>query len=208
LSQYRMELHSFFRLNLIPTPWENQYVIMLYLKTDIERQLVPMLIAGEEEAFTLLYDSYSAMLFGVITRIVDDPQDAQNLLQDCFVKIWKNMASFDAEKGRLATWMISIARNTALDFTRSKYFSQKRKNQNVDDLVLPLEERISIRQEEDTIGLRQLVDKLPASCREVIEWMYFEGYTQQEIAENFNIPLGTVKTRTRIALRELRNAFS
>jgi RNA polymerase sigma-70 factor (ECF subfamily) len=181
---------------------------MLYVKTDIERQLVPMLIAGEEEAFALLYDSYSAMLFGVITRIVDDRQDAQNLLQDCFVKIWKNIASFDADKGRLATWMISIARNTALDFTRSKYFSQKRKNQNVDDLVLPFEERISVRQAEDTVGLRQLVDKLPTSCKEVIEWMYFEGYTQQEISENFNIPLGTVKTRTRIALRELRNAFS
>jgi RNA polymerase sigma-70 factor, ECF subfamily len=181
---------------------------MLYVKTDIERQLIPMLIAGEEEAFTLLYDSYSAMLFGVITRVVDDQQDAQNLLQDCFVKIWKNIASFDAEKGRLATWMISIARNTALDFVRSKYFSQKRKNQNLDDLVHPIAERIFVRQEEDTVGLRQLVDKLPAAYREVIEWMYFEGYTQQEISENFNIPLGTVKTRTRIALRELRNAFS
>ncbi|NOT36603.1 MAG: sigma-70 family RNA polymerase sigma factor [Saprospiraceae bacterium] len=181
---------------------------MLNVIADIERRLVPMLIAGEEEAFTLLYDNYSAMLFGVISRVVDDYQEAQNLLQDCFIKIWKNIESFDEEKGRLATWMINIARHTAIDFTRSKHFSQKRKNQNLDNLVFPVAERISVRHVEDTVGLRQLVEKLPGSCREVIEWMYFEGYTQQEISENFNIPLGTVKTRARIALMELKNAFS
>lgn len=175
--------------------------------TDLETDLVAQIQSGDESAFAELYDSYSAMLYGIITRIVSDQEDAANLLQDCFIKIWRNIESFDPTKGRFATWLINVARNTAIDFTRSKYFSQQRKNQNLDYLVSSEPISSATQFSVETMGLRQLVDKLPPVCRQVIEWMYFDGFTQQEIAENFGIPLGTVKSRTRLALKELRAYF-
>jgi RNA polymerase sigma-70 factor (ECF subfamily) len=176
-------------------------------KTDIESNLVEALQRGEDSAFAHLYDNYSALLFGVIVRIVGNDRDAENLLQDSFIKIWQNIGRYDATKGRLATWLINIARNTAIDFTRSKYFSQKRKNQSLENFVLPEPVHSTSGFSMETLGLRQLVHRLTPTCREVIEWMYFDGYTQQEIADRFNIPLGTVKSRTRLALKELRLHF-
>lgn len=176
-------------------------------KMDIEKQLVPMLQSGDENAFAILYDAYAAMLFGIIARFVDDRKEAENLLQDCFVKIWQSLSSYDSEKGRLATWLIKIARNTAIDFTRSKYYSQKRKNQNLENLVIQEMPGATNQTPVDSLGLKQLVEKLNPACRKVIELMYFEGYTQQEIAEDFKIPIGTVKSRTRMAIRELRQFY-
>lgn len=172
-----------------------------------DEHLILMLKSKDEAAFATLYDNYSALMFGTIVRIVGDRKEAENLLQDCFVKVWHNIESYDSEKGRLATWLINIARNTAIDYTRSKHFSQKQKNQSLDHLVGSESEKSAFYQSTDVLGLRHLVEKLSPACRQVIEWMYFEGYTQQEIAENFDIPLGTVKSRTRLALKELRNYF-
>ena len=172
-----------------------------------DAELVSMLQSGDETAFALLYDRYSALLFGIIVRVVAERREAENLLQDCFVKIWQNIGRYDPSKGRLATWLINIARNTAIDFTRSKYFSQKKKNQSLEILVGAETGRSVSQPTMETLGLRQLVGKLTPACREVIEWMYFDGYTQQEIANNFGIPLGTVKSRTRLAIKELRNYF-
>lgn len=180
---------------------------MNLVQSEMESSLVSQLQMGDENAFAALYDGYSAMLYGVITRIVNDQEDAANLLQDCFIKIWRSVGSYDPSKGRFATWLINVARNTAIDFTRSKYFSQKRKNQNLDYLVGSEATHSATQFAVETLGLRQLVGKLTPVCREVIEWMYFDGYTQQEIAENFGIPLGTVKSRTRLALKELRSYF-
>ncbi|AEE50543.1 RNA polymerase sigma factor [Haliscomenobacter hydrossis] len=178
----------------------------MHLQDDID--LINQLKAGDEKAYEVLYDRYSAMLYGVMCRIVNDHQEVEHLLQDCFVKIWQNIGQFDASKGRLATWLINIARNLAIDFTRSKYFSQKLKNQPIENFVYGLGKDNSSITADDTIGLVQLVEKLPATSRQIIEWMYFEGYTQQEIADNFNIPLGTVKSRARLALNTLRTFFS
>lgn len=175
---------------------------------DAQAQLILALQSGEEDAFKILYDSYSAVLFGIIYKIVADEAEAENLLQDCFVKVWQNISRYDPEKGRLATWLFNIARNTAIDFKRSKYFNQIQKNQNVDILVGGDKDQAVTLPLIDTLGLRQLVGKLTPVCREVIEWMYFEGYTQQEIAEQKGIPLGTVKSRTRLALKELRMYYN
>ena len=179
----------------------------VYGEANNEKELVQQLKSGDENTFAYLYDSYSPMLFGIITRIVSDQEDAANLLQDCFIKIWRNIERYDPEKGRIATWFINIARNTAIDFTRTKYFSQKSKNQNIDSFVSSEAALVSSALPVETMGLRHLVTKLTPVCREVIEWMYFDGYTQQEIADNFGIPLGTVKSRARLALRELRTYF-
>lgn len=175
---------------------------------DTQAQLILQLQSGDQDSFTLLYDSYSAALFGIIYKIVVDQKESENLLQDCFVKIWQNIQKYDPEKGRLATWLFNIARNTAIDFKRSKYFNQLQKNQNADNLVyVDVVQAVSI-PVIDSLGLKQLVEKLTPVCREVIEWMYFEGYTQQEIADQKGIPLGTVKSRTRLALKELRAFYN
>lgn len=175
--------------------------------TDKESELVSLLKLRSDEAFAVLYDNFAALLFGVIVRIVDDRKEAEDLLQDCFVKIWRYAAEYDPEKGRLATWLINIARNTAFDFTRSKYFTQKRKNQSLGNLVPTTLVYTALEVQVETSDLRQVLKKLTPVYRQVIEWMYFEGYTQQEIAEKFNIPLGTVKSRARLALKELREFY-
>ena len=179
-----------------------------YEKTTFnETQLIERLKTGGDAAYAELYDRYAAMLYGVTLRIVNDQEDAENILQDTFVKIWNNIATYDASKGRLATWLLNIARNTAIDFTRSKVFAQRQRNQNIDNLVSSTAKQPATTIDTDTIGLRQIVAHLSKNYREIIEGLYFDGYTQQEIADNFNIPLGTVKTRTRMALKELRTHF-
>ncbi len=172
-----------------------------------EQALIERLQTSDDEAYAELYDRYSAMLYGVMLRIVNNREDAENLLQDTFVKIWSNIATYDASKGRLATWLLNIARNTAIDFTRSKAFSQRQKNQNIDNLVSSAAVMPSTTLNTDAIGLRKIVENLSKNYREIIEWLYFDGYTQQEIADNFGLPLGTVKTRTRMALKALRTQF-
>lgn len=177
-----------------------------YRRDTTEPNFIELLQQGENEGYVRLYDNYAPMLFGIICRIVGDVEDAENLLQDCFVKIWRNIQQYDAAKGRFATWLINIARNTAIDFTRSKVYIHRLKNQNVDNIV-SFTEDLTTAMHTDTIGLRQIVNTLTPQCREVIEWMYFDGYTQQEISEIFNIPLGTVKTRARMGLNSLRTYF-
>jgi RNA polymerase sigma-70 factor, ECF subfamily len=172
-----------------------------------ETQLIERLKTGSDAAYAELYDRYAAMLYGVTLRIVTDREDAENILQDTFVKIWNKIDTYDASKGRLATWLLNIARNTAIDFTRSKAFAHKQKNQDIDHLVSSTAAQPAVAINTDTIGLRQMVAHLPDNYREIIEGLYFNGYTQQEIADNFNIPLGTVKTRTRTALKELKTHF-
>lgn len=170
--------------------------------------LIEQLQKGENAAFEYLYEHYASTLFGIIKRIVSNELDAENLLQDCFVKIWRYIGNYEAEKGSLATWLINIARNTAIDHTRSKHFIRETKNQTLDSLVSIESRSLSVSQQVETIDLRQLVLKIEPSCRKVLEWMYFDGMTQQEIAEEYAIPLGTVKTRARNGLKELRELFT
>lgn len=181
-------------------------MLMLSGSVDSETPLIRALQAGRETDFALLYDAYADLLYGIIFRIVRDSDEAANLLQECFIKAWRHARQYDATKGRLATWLINIARNTAIDFTRSSYYLRYRNNQ-IPETLVDSDKGPSSDLSVETLGLRQLVEQLSPPCRQVIEWMYFEGYTQQEIADRFGIPLGTVKSRTRQALRDLRQNF-
>jgi RNA polymerase sigma-70 factor (ECF subfamily) len=173
---------------------------------DYSLQLAKRIQEAEPNAFAELYDNYSAMLFGIITRIVENQEDAENLLQDCFIKIWRSIDSFDAEKGKFATWLINIARNTSIDFVRSKYYIQKKKTKTIGNITSNTPQHISLTKT-DSMGLKELTAQLNPKYKQIIDWLYFDGLTQQEIADQFDIPLGTVKTRARAALIELRNYF-
>jgi RNA polymerase sigma-70 factor, ECF subfamily len=151
-----------------------------------------------------LYDAYSAALYGVVLRIVHTPEVAQQVLQDTFVKIWRNGGSYDESKGRLFTWMLNIARNTAIDATRTSHFQRSKVTESLDNLVhRPGGESLNT----DHLGLRELVSRMDEKYRQLIDLIYFRGYTQEEAAEETGVPIGTIKTRLRYAITELRGVF-
>lgn len=160
------------------------------------------------EAFNYLYKQYSAVLYGVICKVIYDEQTAQDVLQDVFVKIWNNIEQYNPQKGRIYTWMINIARNAAIDKLRSKGEIMKGKIQTGDDIVSNLERGMKTEQATDTIGLRKMVSGLKPEYETIINLAYFKGYTLDEISKTLGIPLGTVKTRMRHAIQQLRAVFN
>ena len=162
----------------------------------------------DSTAFEYLYDHYSAALYSVVLRVVRQQDIAEEVLQDTFLKIWDRMSSYDASKGRLFTWMLNIARNQAIDRTRSREMSQLRKTDDIQNLVNQADRQESVQQKTDAIGVRELLGRLPDEQRFIVDKLYLNGYTQSEVAEEFGIPLGTVKTRTRMAMSALRNLLN
>ncbi|MGC4022366.1 MAG: sigma-70 family RNA polymerase sigma factor [Cyclobacteriaceae bacterium] len=169
-----------------------------------EEQLVAKLKAQDRSALEYLYDHYSGALYGVVFRVIRDEDVAQETLQDAFLKIWDKIDSYDASKGKLFTWMLNLTRNLAIDKTRSKEMSKSKKTEDLDLVVNRIDSQEQSELHVDAIGLKEVLNKLPEEQRFVIEHLYLKGFTQSEVAEEFNIPLGTVKTRTRLALNELR----
>ena len=172
-----------------------------------EKQLISRLKSRDKEALSELYDSYSPALFGIAVKIVQSHQTAEDVLQEAFVKIWKNSIHYDVTKGSLFTWMLNITRNTAIDKTRSVHYRNNGRTQEIDKHILN-HKTLKTTYNPEYIGLKGLVDNLDERYRNVIELAYFHGFTQIEITKELNIPLGTVKSRLRIALRELRKLFT
>ena len=140
--------------------------------------------------------------------MVYDETTAQDVLQEAFVKIYNNIAKYNPEKGRLYTWMLNVARNTAIDKLRSKGEVMKSKIQTGDDIVYKSENEQKTEQQTDTIGLRESVAGLAPEYQTIVELAYFKGFTLDEISKSLDIPLGTVKTRMRKAISILRQQFS
>lgn len=170
-----------------------------------EEKLVSRLKSRDKSAFEYLYDNYSGALFGVVSRIIPKEAVAEEVLQDVFLKIWDKIESYDPAKGRLFTWMLNLTRNQAIDKTRSKELSREGKTSGIDNLVNRIEKREFAEQGVDSIGVSDLLNVLPKEQKFVVEYLYFKGYSQSELAEEFSIPLGTVKTRLRLAMSQLRS---
>jgi RNA polymerase sigma-70 factor (ECF subfamily) len=162
----------------------------------------------DRSAFNYLYDNYSGALYGVIKRVVEAEEIANDVLQEAFVKIWKNIGGYDSSKGSIFTWMMNICRNTAIDEVRSKNFKKEAQNQNIDDFVSIVDSQNKVEQKVDHIGLKKIVQDLKPEHRILIDKIYFEGYTQDEVSKELEIPLGTVKTRVRAAMTHLREVMS
>ncbi|WP_428655656.1 RNA polymerase sigma factor [Runella sp.] len=169
-----------------------------------EEDLIRGLHARDERTFALLYDHYSPALLGIILKIVKDEKESENLLQDSFVKIWKNYHQYDAAKGRLFTWLLNIARNTALNFIRSAHLLAQVEIQHIENPVYTDNIKIELTHI-NYIGVSEIVQLLDPKLRQVIDLIYYLGYTQQEVSQKLNLPLGTVKTRTRTALKQLKS---
>jgi RNA polymerase sigma factor (sigma-70 family) len=173
-----------------------------------EEELVLALRNREKIAIEALYDMYSSSLYGVISRIITDTAVAEDLLQETFVKIWHSFSAYSAEKGRLFTWMVNIARNLAIDKIRSKDFKNQSKNQELENNVTFIDERQHTVYNPELLGVKDLVGTLKADQRSIVELVYFKGYTHVEAADELGVPLGTIKTRLRMAIMQLRKHFN
>jgi RNA polymerase sigma factor (sigma-70 family) len=170
--------------------------------TYTEQELISALKERDNQAYGYLYDNYSGALYSIILQIVQNTELASDVLQEVFINIWRKIESYDPSRGRLFTWMLNITRNASIDTLRSKSYQNSQKNQG-------LSENVNIRGQVtqtniDNIGLNKILAKLKPEHRVLIELAYFKGYTHEEIAQIEDIPLGTVKTRIRNALLQLR----
>ncbi len=149
---------------------------------------------------SLLYKKYGGVIYGVALKIVRDEQWAQQVLQDTYVKVWQKISLYSERKGRFLSWILSITRNLAIDFLRSKQYKEGSgwlTLQESDKETAPDRSM-------EAMDLKKSVVGLGHNYRQVIELVYFMGYSHSEVADLLEMPLGTVKTRVRKALRDLR----
>jgi len=168
-----------------------------------ELELVALLKEQNNDAFNYLYDHYSGALFTIINQIVPDKDTASDVLQEVFVNVWRKISTYDETKGRLFTWMLNIARNAAIDKVRSKGY---RDNQRTQPIAEGENAGMSISSNPvvNDVGLKKVLTTLNDEYRKLIDLSYFQGFTHEEIAKMLGIPLGTVKTRIRTAISQLR----
>lgn len=175
---------------------------------DQDKQKIQALVsgikAGNEQSFSEMYDMFSPALFGLITTIVRSENIASDLLQESMVKVWRNIESYNPQKGSFFTWMLNISRNTAIDhLRRSKNKSDVEIQKLSDNVGMQSDMKINT----DTMGMREILNNLPEEHQILIDYVYFRGFTQKEVSDELDIPLGTVKTRIRAAVKELRKWF-
>ena len=165
--------------------------------------IIDLLEKNPREAVEHVIDKYGGALYTVIYKVVHSEEVARDLFQDACIKIWKNADKYDSTKGRLFTWLLNICRNTALDKARTAKFKSQQTSKELDATVynsVALSEEMSVKD----IGLHRALMQIDPKYREVIDLLYLQGYTQREAVEKLGIPLGTVKSRAQIAIRELR----
>ncbi len=179
-----------------------------------DAQLLECITARSQEALSALYDRFSKVLYGLILAIVRDTDDAEDILQEVFIQVWRNASTYQPPLGAPKTWLIRLAHNRAIDLLRSR--RHKQKQFEVHDLLgAEHDGRLNGHCEngtwhqtmlnEQTVHISSALSRLPNEQRILIELAFMEGYTHQEIALNTGIPLGTVKTRIRSAMQTLRS---
>lgn len=174
------------------------------MSTLIEKHIVSLLAEKDDKAISLLYDNYGDTLFGVAYKVVRDEDLAQDVLQESFIKIWKKADSYDPSKAKLFTWLFRITRNTAIDKLRSvNNKSDKEVQIDVSDVYNLGVNGIR----PDFIDVQDNLEKIESKYQIVLEALFFQGMTQQEASEELDIPLGTVKSRLKIGLRELGKIY-
>ncbi|WP_142785440.1 RNA polymerase sigma factor [Changchengzhania lutea] len=171
----------------------------------IEKEIVTLLAHGDKKAITLLYDNYADSLYGVIQKIITDEEVAQDVLQETFVKIWRYAKKYDSSKAKLFTWLYRIAYNTAIDKVRSLK-NKTEKEVQIDTSSVYKITTNSLNQ--DVLDIQKHLGSLDEKYQIVINALFFEGMTQQEASEELDIPLGTIKSRLKIGLRELKKIYN
>jgi RNA polymerase sigma factor (sigma-70 family) len=174
-----------------------------------EDELISQMVNGNDQAFLLLYERHIHSIRGFLLHMLQDPILADEVTQDTFLKFWKHAAQYRAERGTLHAWLLAIARHTALDYLRREARTPPIKDgddpkefwQDIPDLY-------TLTEESRWHSLRFAVHALSEKQRQVIEMIFYQGLTQSDIAETLGWPLGTVKTRLRSAIEQLRVAWA
>ena len=170
-----------------------------------QEEVLTLISKKDDRAYTYLYDMYSKSLFSVIKNLINDREEAEDVLQEVFIKIWKNIDSYNESKGRFYTWAVNIARNSTIDKLRSKNFNNSKKNLSSDNFVHLLDDSNKLTNKIDSIGIEEFVKKLKPKCIQIIDLLFFKGYTQQEASDELEIPLGTVKTQNRNCIKDRKS---
>lgn len=174
-----------------------------------ETDLVISLKKGDEAAYSYLYDHYSAALYGFILQLTSGQELARDILQEVFMKVFQKIDQYDAQKGSLYTWLTQIARNTAIDKLRSKQYQKEQRTTHLDVQTLSNSNAGgSVTTNVDHLGIDKALVGLEESHKKVIDLAYFHGLTQIEIAKEMGLPIGTVKTKVRSALIQLRKILN
>lgn len=171
----------------------------------LEKEIVTLLLASDKKAMTLLYNNYADALYGVIKKIISDDNVAQDVLQESFVKIWRYSKKYDPNKAKLFTWLYRIAYNSAIDKVRSLKKKTEKEVQIETSAVYTI---TSGSLNEDVLDIKKHLSSLDEKYQIVINALFFEGMTQQEASEELDIPLGTIKSRLKIGLRELKKIYN
>jgi len=173
-------------------------------KEVVLNQFIELREAHPEKALKLLMDTYGDAMNGIVGKILIREDLIEDALQIGFTKIWKNLKEYSPEKSSLFTWLLSIFRNTAIDILRKE---NNRKIQSIDSSVYD-SINFSVQSNISDSGLVQKINSLDTKYKDLIELIYLQGYTQQEVSDEFNIPLGTIKTRISTAIKLLRSALN
>lgn len=169
-----------------------------------DRILLDRVRERDQDAMAQIFDRYSGMAYAIAFRVLNDSAQAEDVIQDVFFQIWQNPASFLSERGSLGAWLAVVVRNRSIDVIR-----RRRPSEPVDELILAASTDVAFEVERETLlnRVRNVAKELPVEQRETLELAFFTGMTHAEIAEQQGEPLGTVKTRIRMALISLRKAF-
>lgn len=168
-----------------------------------DKALIERLQNKDETALSIIYDNYSAALYGVIIRMCKDEDHAKNLLQDTFLTIWEKSQTYDFEKGRFYTWAYRIAKNKTLNFIR-----KKDELIQTEDLSVYEKRTEELTNPQDYIKLNGKIKSLQAHHQRAIELVYFNGLTHLEAHEEMEVPLGTFKSYIKQALKQLQQSYT
>lgn len=175
-----------------------------------EVALVEQMAGGDSLALGALYDRYAGMLLALAARILNDSGAAEDVLQEVFWQAWRQASRYDPSRSSVSTWLVLLTRSRAIDRLRSRQVKE-RTLAAVRDEAPPTHTSPSgmgdVLMQERRRRLREELERLPRAQREVLELAFFGGLTQREIAERTDTPLGTVKTRSLLGLKKLREAL-
>jgi RNA polymerase sigma-70 factor (ECF subfamily) len=177
-----------------------------------DEELMPLVGGKDPEAFEVLYDRHGGAAYSLAYRIVGDRAAAEEVTQEAFISVWRSGARFDAARGSVRSWLLSVVRNRAIDFLRSK--AGKAPKLDFDDESALEQRPAAERTEEEALRretaseLRGALGKLPGEQSKVIELAYFGGFSHSEIAEILSLPMGTVKGRMRLGLEKIRGELA
>ena len=172
--------------------------------------LLPAVARGDVSAFEQLYDRHAAVLYALLLRILASTEDAQEVLQETFIKVWSSARSFDASRGSEIAWLISIARSRGIDRLRARRTRSGRENEAGREISVRASAVESDRGADGVIASEQrtavhsALAELPEAQRLALQLAYFDGLSQSEIAARTGEPLGTIKTRMQLGMKKLR----